>query len=171
MEIVEENDRFIRAKYKNCKIFINFRDILGIRNEYLQFQFVDCKIIYLNSFECDMQQGKKGNGRILLSLLLEYIQNTLFKSENIFISLIVSGKKRIDETGKEIQSDDTKLIKYYTKLGFRIINKDNDIMVGRLSYILTNCKSYPGGRTSRKKRPITQIKKRSIYNRKYVNYS
>jgi hypothetical protein len=132
MEIIEENDRFIRAKYENCKIFINFRDILGIRKEYLQFQLDDSKIIYLNRFECDMQQGKKGNGRILLSLMLDYIKNTRFKSENIFISLIVSGKKRIDETGKEIQSDDAKLIQYYTKLGFRILNKDNDIMVGQI---------------------------------------
>ena len=171
MEIVEENDRFIRAKYENCKIFMIFSDFLGIRKEYLQFQFDDSKIIYLKSFECDMQHGKKGNGRILLSLLLEYIKNTRFNSENIFVSLIVLGKKRIDETGKEIQSDDAKLIQYYTKLGFRIISKDIDIMVGRLSLILTNSKSYSGGRTSRRKRPISQIKKGSIYNRKYVNYS
>ena len=166
MEIVEENDRFILAKYKNCEIFINFRDILEIRKEYMQFQFVDCKIIYLTSFECNMLQGKKGNGRILLTLLLEYIKNTRFKSENIFISLIVSGKKRIDEAGEEIQSDDTKLIQYYTKLGFRIINKDNDIMVGRLPFILSSCESYRGGRTSRNKRAVGQIKKTSRYNRK-----
>jgi hypothetical protein len=171
MEIVEENDKFIHAKYENCRIFMNFRDILGIRKEYKHFQFDDCKIIYLTHFECDMQQGKKGNGRILLSYLLEYINSTRFKSENIFISLIIAGKKRIDEMGKEIQSDDAKLIQYYTKLGFRIISKDNDIMVGRLQEILTKCKSYSGGKTSRRKRHITQIKKRSIYNRKYVNYS
>jgi hypothetical protein len=168
MEILEENDKFIHAKYENCKIFMKFSDFLGIRKEYKHFQFDDSKIIYLISFVCDMlQDKKKGNGRILLSLLLEYIKNTRFKSENIFVSLIIASKKRIDETGKEIQSDDAKLIQYYTKLGFRIINKDNDIMVGRLQDILTKCRSYNGGRTSLKKRHITQINKTSRNRKKY----
>jgi len=164
MEIVEENDKYIITKYQNCKIFLNFTDILGIKKKFLHFQFDDSKIIYLNSFECNMLLEKKGNGRILLSLLLEYIKNTRFKSDDIFISLIVSGKKRIDEMGKEIQSNDAKLIQYYTKLGFSIIDKENDIMISRLSNILTKCKSYKAGRISRTKRKLA-FKKRSIYNR------
>jgi hypothetical protein len=170
MEILEENDKYIHVKYENCKIYMNFRDFLGIRKVYPHFQFDDSKIIYLNSFECDITNVKKGNGRILLSLLLEYINNTRFKSDNIFVSLIVSGQKRIDETGIEIQSDDAKLIHYYTKLGFKIIGKDNDIMIGRLQDILRKCKSYIGGKPSRKKRPVTNKKKRSNNNKKYAYY-
>lgn len=164
MEIVQETDSIIHAKYENCIIHMKFSDFLGIRTRYEHFQFDDTQIIYLRSFVCNMQPGKKGNGRILLSLLLEYIKNTRFKTEDIFVSLLASGNNRIDENGIEIQSDDTKLKQYYTKLGFRLISKDIDIMIGRLSVILSKCKNYNAGRISRNKRKL-RLKKRSINNR------
>ena len=125
-------------------------------------------MLYISNFECDFRTEKKGNGRILLSLILDHIKKTYFKSENVMVSLIACAKTRIDETGREIVSDNAKLIKYYKKLGFRLITKDDDIMVGRLSLILTNCKSFPGGRTSRKKRPITQSNKISRNRKKNI---
>jgi hypothetical protein len=152
MEIVEENDKVIVAKYENCKIYMHLTDFLGIKKKYLHFQFDDNRIIYLKSFECDMQQRKKGNGRILLGLMLEYIKNTRFKSENIFVSLVVAGNNRIDESGIVIKSDDTKLVQYYNKLGFSLINNDIDIMIGRLPIILIKCTRYSAGKTSRRRR-------------------
>jgi len=166
MEIIEQNDKFIHAKYENCKIVVFLRDSLGIRQTYQPLQFDDSKIIHINHFICDTSAGKKGNGRILLRLVLNHIKMTYFKNVNVMISLVVCGKKRIDEMGHEIQSDDAKLIQYYTKLGFRVINKDNDIMIGRLPFIVESCDGYIGGRISRNKRAVYQIKKTSRYNRK-----
>jgi hypothetical protein len=183
MEIVEKNDR-IHANYENCKIVLTLRDFLGLRQTYQPLQFDDSQIIHINHFICDTSARKKGNGRILLGLVLKHIKTTYFKTEDIMVSLVVSGKKRIDETGKEIKSDDAKLIQYYTKIGFRVISKDNDIMLGRLSFIVSSCESYRGGgpeclpptlekggskkqmnKTSRNKRYVGQIKT-SCYNRK-----
>ena len=166
MEIVEQKDKLIHAKYENCKIVLTLRDFLGLRQTYKPFQFDNIKIIHINDFTCDLRSGKKGNGRILLRLVLKHIKMTYFNTEDVMISLVVCGKNRIDEMGKELQSDDTKLIQYYTKLGFRVISKDNDIMLGRLSFIVSSCDSYRGGRTSRKKRAVGQIKKTSRFNRK-----
>jgi len=184
MEIVEKNDR-IHANYENCKIVLTLRDFLGLRQTYQPLQFDDSQIIHINHFICDTSARKKGNGRILLGLVLKHIKTTYFKTEDVMVSLVVSGKKRIDETGKEIKSDDAKLIQYYNKLGFRVISKDNDIMLGRLPFIVASCESYPGGgpeclpttlekkggtkqmnKTSRNKRAVSQIKKTSRYNRK-----
>ena len=156
MEIVTQNEKHVLAKYKNCKIFINLTDFLKINTKYNPNEFDDIPIIYIKEFKCDIISSQKGNGRILLRMILEHIKNTYFKNEHVLVSLLAVSVEQTDASGNVIRSDDAKLIKYYSKLGFRQINPLG-IMIGGLSNILKQCDIYSGGRISR--RTINKIKK------------
>ena len=156
MEIVRQNEKHVLAKYKNCEIFINLTDFLKINTKYNPNEFDDIPIIYIKEFKCDFTPGKKGNGRILLRMILEHIKNTYFKNEHVLVSLLAVSIDQIDASRNVIRSDIAKLIQYYSKLGFRQINPIG-IMIGGLTNILKQCDSYSGGRISRK--GINNIKK------------
>jgi hypothetical protein len=156
MEIVTQNEKHVLAKYKNCKIFINLTDFLEINSKYNPNEFDDIPIIYIKEFKCDIISSQKGNGRILLRMVLEHIKNTYFKNEHVLVSLLAVSEERKDASGIVTRSDDAKLIQYYSKLGFRQINPLG-IMIGSLTNILKQCDSYSGGRISRK--VINKIKK------------
>lgn len=163
MEIIEENDKSIHGKYKNCKIIIHFADFLGIKKKYHPLQFDDSKIIYIHDFMCDLSHSEKGNGRKLLVMALEYIKTKYFPNENVIVSLLAVSKKRIDASGIELQTNDDKLIRYYSSLGFKKIS-DMGFMIGSLPMIIIKSEMYNAGKSSKK----VQQKKRTSRKKKII---
>ena len=154
MEILQQNDKEIRAKFKNCEIYINLLDFLKIYKKYPPNAFDDTPIIYINEFICRLKPIEKSNGRKLLGMILEHIQNTYFKSKIVFVSLFAISMERIDSYGNVYYSDNQKLVQYYSKLGFRVIDQEG-IMLGRMNDIMIKCDSQIGGKKYRSKRRIS----------------
>ena len=154
MEIILQNDKEIHAKYKNCEIYINLIDFLKIYKKYPPNSFNDTPIIYINNFICQSKSTEKGNGRVLLSMILEYIQITYFKGNVVFVSLFAISNQRIDSNGNKIYSDNKKLVKYYERLGFKLIDSSG-IMLGRITEIVIHCNSYKAGNSNRSKRRLS----------------
>lgn len=162
MEIIlsSGNPKYLEAKYMNCKISITLDDYFKLNTDIRPGSYDGRKIIYIHDFDCDMP-GEKGNGRKLLSMVLEHIQNTYFKGEDVVVSLLAASKERKDSAGHTIPSDNNKLVRYYTNLGFTQIDQFG-LMTGGLNQILMKCLMMKGGKT--KRRQIRKKKSRRKHN-------
>lgn len=148
IRLSSENPKYLEANYRNCKISITLDDYFKLNTDIRPGHYNGRKIIYIHDFDCDMP-GEKGNGRKLLSMVLEHIQNTYFKGEDVVVSLLAASKERKDSAGHTIPSDNAKLVQYYTKLGFTQIDQSG-IMTGGLNQIFMKCLMMKGGKTKRR---------------------
>lgn len=165
MEIIlsSENPKYLEAKYMNCKISITLDDYFKINTDIRPGNYDGRKIIYIHDFDCDMP-GEKGNGRKLLSMVLDHIQKTYFKGQDVVVSLLAASKERKDSAGHTFSSDNAKLVQYYTKLGFTQIDQSG-LMTGGLNQIFMKCMLMNGGRMGRMGR-MSKTKRRQIRKKK-----
>jgi hypothetical protein len=102
----------------NLKIAKYLSNLLKIYKKFPTNAFDDTLIIYTNEFICKLTSENKGNGRYLLGMILEYIQNTYFKGKIVFISIFAVSNQRIDSHGNIIYPNNPKLVQFYNKLCF-----------------------------------------------------
>ena len=114
----------------NLKITKYLLDWLKIYKKFPPNAFDDTSIIYINEFIFNLNSENKGNGRYLLVIILEYIQKTYFKDNSIFDV----SNQRIDSYGNIIYHNNLKLIQFYNKLGFHLIDPAG-IMLGKINHM------------------------------------
>lgn len=72
--------------------------------------------------------------------------------ENIIVTLTSSSKPTIINNKNTQEENDAKLMKYYSKLGFKEIEMIPGFMYADINSIIEKCTSYKGGRINISKR-------------------